>query len=425
MLLRVVPVPSEVALAIRYARSKGASVISISLAQGDSPNLRAAIKEAVKQGRSCRGCVILFAMRVDPVNQVNACLGDYADIIVDRRTLAVSGCTAREEKYRVGTTQVAFGNCMDVLAPMRGLGRHHIATIQPTSNSPIDCPQGYFLESTGTSSATPLTAGVAGLVLSVRPELSWRQVHRLLQDTCDKIEDDHGHYDPQTGFSKPPSDGVATHGFGRVNAFEAVRVVAPRVKQGRGGTDLFLRDNRLDWGNTEQPSHTLFGPTTGFIPHSESVDIKVDPRPMGQPPADSVAFDGLPDASPRAGACNKVYVRVRNRGPYAAVDVKVKLYVTPTTTPLPPLSEWTPIDGEQSIPSVPYSGCSVAARKKDKARIVAFNWPAPAANGGRPTTYSLLAVATCDQDPASTPGANVSEFVARDNNVTMKNVVIP
>lgn len=41
----------------------------------------------------------------------------------------------------------------------------------------------------GTSSATPLVAGVADLVLSANPELRAREVREILQSTADKISD--------------------------------------------------------------------------------------------------------------------------------------------------------------------------------------------------------------------------------------------
>jgi subtilisin family serine protease len=64
----------------------------------------------------------------------------------------------------------------------------------------------------GTSSATPLAAGVAALVLSVKPALTREQVKGVLRDTADRIGPDH---DPVTGHSPK-------FGYGRVNAREAV-----------------------------------------------------------------------------------------------------------------------------------------------------------------------------------------------------------
>lgn len=65
----------------------------------------------------------------------------------------------------------------------------------------------------GTSSATPLTAGVGALVLSVKPSFKRDELKHLLAETADKIGSDH---DPATGHSP-------RFGFGRVNAEAAVR----------------------------------------------------------------------------------------------------------------------------------------------------------------------------------------------------------
>ncbi|MEE9587430.1 MAG: S8 family serine peptidase [Hyphomicrobiaceae bacterium] len=64
----------------------------------------------------------------------------------------------------------------------------------------------------GTSSATPLVAGIAALVLSVGPDLSLDEVKTILRDTSDKIG---------AGYSGNPSHSPK-FGYGRVNAGAAV-----------------------------------------------------------------------------------------------------------------------------------------------------------------------------------------------------------
>src|SRR3546814_10930914 len=107
---------------------------------------------------------------------------------------------------------------------------------------------------------------------------------RILQDTADKIEPTVAAYDPDTGFSSPTAaptpqgqgslGGVgSTHGYGRVNAFEAVRLVAPAAAGGHGGGDAFLRDTRLDWGNTEKPSNLRTATPHGCLPHARNSSI--------------------------------------------------------------------------------------------------------------------------------------------------------
>src|SRR5262249_52474454 len=155
----------------------------------------------------------------------------------------------------------------------------------------------------GTSSATPLAASIAGLVLTLVPGLTATQVRNLLQDTADKIEDSTGVYAEATGYSSPTS-GTATHAFGRINAFEAVRVAGPAAQNGRAGVDVFVRDNRLDWGNTDHPSNTLLEPTRGFIPHWQSVDVKVDAPPYQPVPTNNSQFEAFVDENAQSGMLN-------------------------------------------------------------------------------------------------------------------------
>ena len=75
----------------------------------------------------------------------------------------------------------------------------------------------------GTSSAAPLVAGVAGLILSANPDLTAKEVRQILQDTADKIEDTNP--DPMLGHKK----GTYNHdghsdwfGYGKINASSAL-----------------------------------------------------------------------------------------------------------------------------------------------------------------------------------------------------------
>jgi len=467
MLLRTGYVTSDWAksLAFGYAQQMGAQIITNSWGGAvATPNTITAINNA-----AAAGVVVLFAAG-NTTN--NVCTGINADSRVPLVSVfAVSSSSNQDRKVVIA----ANGNCIDILAPShRGYsaadpytGTLNITTTDRTgtagynNNSPVNnCPsteptpppasnRDYTNCFGGTSSATPFTAGIVGLVLTVNPALTRTQVQQLLQDTADKIEDSSGNYDDNTGFSSPAS-GIATHSWGRVNAFEAVRIAAPVADGGKGGVDIFLRDNRLDWGNTEQSSNTLFEPTRGFIGHWRSMDIKVDAPPY-QPIPTALTFDAFTDETPSAvsGDINRVYVRVRNRGPATASSVTVKLHWTQFGTALPALppdfwtafpgnstntTQWHPLNcsgvssSSCTITNLAYSGSSVAGTPAGAAQIVQFDFPAPPVDPMRPNHFCLLGMIDSPQDrilPKTRPTVP-SDFIVdaltpTDNNVTHRN----
>jgi subtilisin family serine protease len=437
--------------AIDYARQMGAKIISLSVGYPAFQPIPAAIERAANAN------IVIFAAMHDSSTDIDckAVTGGFPSL---PEVIAVSGSSNRDQFGSFG-----YGNCMDILAPTHGdtTGTAWITTTDVTGHAGYNddsllpgCPEltpppadalGYTRCFGGTSAAAPLAAGVAGLILTANPSLGPLEVRRLLQDTADKIEDSTGAYAANNGFSTPPS-GEATHGWGRINAFEAVRVVASLAQHGHGGVDIFLRDNRLDWGNTEQPSNTLLESTRGYIGHWNSMDIKVDAPPYRAPPT-AATFDAFTDETPSAvqGDVNRVYVRVRNRGPVTAASVTAKLLWTQFGTALPPLppdfwsafpgdsmntAQWHPLKCMGGVSSVctitnlAYSGASIAAKSGDAAQIVTFDFPAPALDPTLPNHFCLLAMVDSPQDPIS-PASKSSFFVdgitPNDNNITQRN----
>lgn len=452
--------PMQDALAFDYARVHGADIITCSwgyvIGTPMTATVTTAINRAAALGRGGLGCVIFFAMNNANIDD---CVGATPDISSLADVIAVSAASNQNRKV----TESAFGNCMDVLGPThRGYGTAvpysgtlNIATTDVSGNagynnaSPVGgaadrCvvesgDRNYTFCFGGTSAATPITAGIAGLILSVNPTLTRQQVQQLLQDTADKIEPGVGAYSAATGFSSP-AGGIATHGYGRVNAFEAVRVAAP-APEGRGDVDIFLRDNVLDWGNTEQPSNVRMEPTRGFIAHYRSVDIKIDAPPFAPAPATAMAFEAFAHENPMEGVVNKVYVRVHNRGHQTAAAVTVKLHWAFAGAGLPALpadfwmrfpadspdiSHWHPL-GVVTLHNLTYSGASVAGSGADSAQIAAFDFPAPAFDPGAPNPehHCLFAVIDSPQDAvsAASRASLIPDVITpNDNNVTHKNV---
>jgi hypothetical protein len=168
-----------------------------------------AITNAAGTGRNGLGAVIFFAMTN---TEEDNCVGAAPDISSHDNVIAISRSTNLDLLGHGG-----FGACMELLAPTRG-GTLGITTTDRTGADGYSAGD-YFNDFSGTSSATPLAAGVAGLVLSINPNLTRAQVQRILELTADRIDGATAAYDAN-GFS-------STHGYGRVNAHHAV---VPSVK---------------------------------------------------------------------------------------------------------------------------------------------------------------------------------------------------
>ncbi|MFX0197677.1 MAG: proprotein convertase P-domain-containing protein, partial [Candidatus Hodarchaeota archaeon] len=98
----------------------------------------------------------------------------------------------------------------------------------------------------GTSSATPLAAGIAALILSLNNQLRWDHVRKYMRNTADKIDGENGNY--INGYS-------LEYGYGRVNAHKALKAVKDDMEVGVGAGNviekqitpsLLIPDNDLE-----------------------------------------------------------------------------------------------------------------------------------------------------------------------------------
>ena len=202
----------QIAKAIRYA-GKYADVISCSWSSGTSNTVVSAIHDVVKDGRNGRGCPIFFATgnsAPDPVS-FPARLND---------TIAVGAST--NKGFRAYYSQ--YGPEIDFLAPSSGgtLGIFTTDVAIKTRGFNVGKPgqgdsDGFYTNSFGgTSSATPLAAGIGALILSINDHLTAEEVRQILRKSCDKIDQNTANYDGN-GFS-------LTHGYGRISAKRALEL---------------------------------------------------------------------------------------------------------------------------------------------------------------------------------------------------------
>ncbi|MEA5551838.1 S8 family serine peptidase [Anabaena cylindrica UHCC 0172] len=243
-----------------WAINKGASVISCSWGASAvyfplSLRQKSAITRAATQGRNGKGCVILFAAgnanrpvsgtvneQNWPKNILAGKTNWLSGFAIHPDVIAVSASTSLNKKAAYSN----WGDNISVCAPSNnappGMWFQETGFVytQPTITSSLSGlgifttdqlgaagynPGNFTNNFGGTSSATPVVAGVAALILSANADLTAQQVHRILQETTDKIVDPEA--DPQLGLRGGTYDSnghCLWFGYGKVNAAKAVRV---------------------------------------------------------------------------------------------------------------------------------------------------------------------------------------------------------
>ncbi|MBN2561778.1 MAG: S8 family serine peptidase [Phycisphaerae bacterium] len=200
--------------------SDGAAVMSNSWSFADGtllpPDVVNAINHAAINGRNGLGCLVLFAAANDDhtINGVTA----LAQLDT---TMAIGGTNSN----RMHTEFSDVGPELSVAAPTNDRGDDgvrfswlDITTVDNTGSSGyngIPSDLDYTNQFGGTSSATPLAAGVLALIISQDPTMTAAQARAILYHTAVPIEEPYGRFDGITGHSH-------RLGFGKVDAGAAV-----------------------------------------------------------------------------------------------------------------------------------------------------------------------------------------------------------
>src|SRR5690606_35173389 len=116
-----------------------------------------------------------------------------------------------------------------------------------------------FARFSGTSMSSPCVAGIVALMLQANPALTPQQVKEILQNTV--------RLDSYTGTITAP--GHVRWGYGKVNAYQAVKTVAPTV----GVTDFKLLSNMNLNPNPANDYFTLNINTTDKIQRVRAIGI--------------------------------------------------------------------------------------------------------------------------------------------------------
>ena len=206
---------SKVAAAIDLAVSKGARVINMSLNLSESE----VIMSAITRARSAETVLVTAAGNKAPTPITS--LGRIPGVIA------------------VGTTN---NNDLRYLSN----GGKDLDLMAPGVNLWVLGPVGWWPPTTGSSVASPHVAGVAALILSLRPELTATEVEALLYSGADDIGEPG--WDPETG-------------WGRLNARNSLLLArsGARIRLESGGRAVINwdsipdPDNRVRYGIDRSP----------------------------------------------------------------------------------------------------------------------------------------------------------------------------
>lgn len=208
-----------------YVIRNGADIVSCSWGTVDNSFALGSIKmnaitKAAREGRGGKGCIICFAAGNEGENFVNV-YGRHPDVI------CVGATTSDDEHADYSNS----GRELTISAPSNG--NWPILAARAYWDSGIDGNVGaekwYYGDGIdrgsryqhfgGTSSATPLIAGICALILSANPNLTAREVKQILIQTADKV-----------GSPSEYSNGHSSrYGYGRVNAARAVQEALNRA----------------------------------------------------------------------------------------------------------------------------------------------------------------------------------------------------
>jgi subtilisin family serine protease len=221
MAVRAVPDGDEhdkdIALAIRYAVDNGARVINMSFGKGFSPQ-KQWVDDAVRYAES-KGVLLVHAAGNDGAD-IDSARNFPTPVYLSTKTKATNWLTigASAPKDDLAASFSNFGKeSVDVFAP--GVD---IYSSVPAGNA--------YGRASGTSMASPVTAGVAALILEYYPTLTPQQVKSVIENSVVKINME---TTKPGGEEKVPFSSLSRTG-GIVNAYQAVKLAEQLATQKKG-----------------------------------------------------------------------------------------------------------------------------------------------------------------------------------------------
>ena len=223
----------------QYALDHHADVVSCSWSAQAwnfplSTKMHAIIRYAATRGRrNGKGCVILFAAGNEdrPLDGTQNGRRSVQGFALHPDVIAVGASDGRDKR----SSYCNYGPELTICAPSSGSRR--ITTTDRRGIHGYNSSD-YTHRFGGTSSATPLAAGLAALILSVNEDLSAAEVRQIMMETADAIDSDGGDY--RNGHSP-------WYGRGRINAHRAVQA----AEEAMGASPAPEGGARSGWGERD------------------------------------------------------------------------------------------------------------------------------------------------------------------------------
>ncbi len=219
MVVRAVPNGDErdkdIANAIIYAVDNGAKIINMSFGKGFSPE-KVAVDKAVKYAEQ-KGVLLVHAAGND---------GNDSDI--DKNFPTRFYLNGKEAKNWVEVGASSWGEGEDLVADFSNYGKKEVSFFAPGVQIYSTTPNNTYKNESGTSMASPSTAGVAAILMSYFPELTAIQVKDILIGSARKF--DHLKV-KEPGGKREVEFGELSMSGGLINAYEAVKMAQEMKKQ--------------------------------------------------------------------------------------------------------------------------------------------------------------------------------------------------
>ena len=208
---------SDVAAGIRWAADNGARIINLSIG-GQGLDGVAVLQDAITYAFN-KGVLIVAAAGNDSAESgVSLNSAPVLPVCADGGANMVVGVAATDIDDRKGKFSNYGSNCVDIAAPGTGtfIDKQQKQGLVSTYYDPTrPGEQDLYVYAVGTSVAAPLVAGVAGLMMSIFPDLDVQAIRERLIASVDNI--DQANHSGCNGGSA-----AGQLGRGRLNAFKAV-----------------------------------------------------------------------------------------------------------------------------------------------------------------------------------------------------------